>query len=262
MREIDISDQLLPRHHEVMRCLRLLAQQVDTSQWCLVGGLMVLVVARDAGRTNARAEGTKDGDIVVDVAAEPNILANVAYTLRSLGYDYPENTHPTDILHSEVPLRDAFARCTFVSGNAQLDVLAPDDAPLDRLDVGTELRTISIPGGRRALTGSELTSIYYAHDAADVVIRVPSLTGAICVKAAAAVDLRTAAQPRHGQDVAFMLTCIDDPIAAADELDHNDRTLLAEFRQQLGSGDGAPWRFLINEEQARAMAALDFLVAD
>ena len=194
---------------------------------------MVLVVARGAGRTNARAEGTKDGDIVVDVAAEPNILANVAYALRSLGYDYPDTTHPTDILHSEVPVRDAFARCTFVSGNAQLDVLAPDDAPLDRLDVGTELRTIAIPGGRRALTGAELTSIYYAPDAADAVIRVPSLTGAICVKA-----------------------------AAADELDENDRTLLAAFRQQLGSGDGAPWRFLSNEEQARAMAALDFLVGE
>ena len=250
MREVDISDQLLPQHYEVMRCLGLLARSINTDLWCLVGGMMVLVVARAAGRTDSRAEGTKDGDVVVDVLAEPEILAKVAYALRSLGYELP----PDDDRGPD------FARCTFVSGSAQVDVLAPEDTPADQLEVGTDLRSLAIPGGRRALVGSELTTIYYAEERADVVIRVPSLTGAICVKAAAVLDPRTGSHPRHVQDVAFLLACIDDPVAAADELDDTDRELLTEL-QALGLGDDVAWRYLDADDRARALAALEFLVA-
>jgi hypothetical protein len=253
VREVDISDQLLPQHHEVMRCLGLLAQRIDTDLWCLVGGMMVLVVARAAGRSDSRAEGTKDGDIVVDVVADPEILEKVAYVLRSLGYELP----------ADDDRGGDFARCTFVSGRAQVDVLVPDDTPEDRLDVGTDMRSLAIPGGRRALFGSESTTIFYSEDAADVVIRVPSLTGAICVKAAAALDPRTAGHPRHIQDVAFLLACIDDPVAAAQELSDGDRALLVELRsQRLGPDDDAAWRYLAGDDRARAATALDFLTGD
>ncbi|HUF33379.1 MAG TPA: hypothetical protein VMN58_09260 [Acidimicrobiales bacterium] len=253
MREVDISDQLLPQHHEVMRCLGLLGRRIDTDLWCLVGGMMVLVAARAAGRADSRAEQTKDGDVLVDVLAEPGILAKVTYALRSLGYELPvEEDRGGD-----------FARCMFVSGRAQVDVLAPEDTPADRLAVGSDLRSLAIPGGRRALDGAELTTIYYAEDQADVVIRVPSLTGAICVKAAAAVDQRTTSHPRHIQDVAFLLACIDDPVAAANELTDDDRALLSELRQQrLGPDDDIVWRYLDADDQARAEAAFDFLIGD
>lgn len=249
MRDIDISAQLLPRHHEVMRCLALLSKRINTDLWCLVGGLMVLVVARAAGRTNARAEGTKDGDIVVDVVAEPEVLHNVAFTLRSLGYQLP----------TESDFGADFARCTFTSGHAQVDVLAPEDSPEDRLTVGADLRSLAIPGGRRALAGAELTAICYADEAADVVIRVPTLTAAICVKAAAALDSRTAGHPRHIQDVAYLLACVDDPITAASELNSSDRTVLAALRSR---GFDAAWRYLDAGDSARAAAALDFLIGD
>lgn len=62
MREVDVSVGLAPRHHEVMRCLGLLTRGVHTDLWCLVGGMMVLVVAREAGRPDSRGERTKDGD--------------------------------------------------------------------------------------------------------------------------------------------------------------------------------------------------------
>lgn len=252
MREVDISDQLLPQHHELMRCLGLLAHRIDTDLWCLVGGMMVLVVARAAGRTDSRAEGTKDGDVLVDVLADPEILEKVAYALRALGYELP----PDEDRGGE------FARCTFVSGRAQVDVLAPEDTPEDRLDVGTHLRSLAIPGGRRALLGSELTAIFYSQDAPNVLIRVPSLTGAVCVKAAAAVDARTAGHPRHIHDVVFLLACIDDPLAAADELTVEDRVLLAELRDRLDADGDVAWRYLADEDRARASAALEFLIGD
>ena len=36
-------------------------------RWCLVGGMVVLIATGDAGRSVARAEKTKDADVLVDV---------------------------------------------------------------------------------------------------------------------------------------------------------------------------------------------------
>jgi len=85
VREIDISDRLLPRQHDVLRCLGLLATQLNPDRWCLVGGLVVLVAGRGAGYRDSRAEGTNDGDVVV----EPELLARAAHILMSLGHTFP-----------------------------------------------------------------------------------------------------------------------------------------------------------------------------
>jgi hypothetical protein len=71
---------------------------------------------------------------------------------------------------------------------------------------------------RRGLSGAEMVRICYSEDAADVEVRVPTLTSAICVKAAAALDARTAGHPRHIQDTAFLLACVEDLRPARDVL--------------------------------------------
>lgn len=250
LREVDVSAELLPRHHEVMRCLGLLTRVVNTDLWCLVGGMMVLVAARGAGRTDSRGEGTKDGDIVVDVVAETDALERVARELTKLGYT----------LLGDGDRGPDFARCTFVSGRAQLDVLAPDDAAPEQLDVGANLRSIAIPGGRRALQGSEMTRLHYAEAAHDVELRVPTLTSAVVVKAAAALDARTADHPRHIQDTAFLLACIDDPRAARDEHTDLDRAILRRLlAERLGDPGDAAWEHLNPDDRDRALAAAAFL---
>ena len=249
MREVDVSLDLLPRHHEVMRCLGLLTRALDPELWCVVGGLMVLVVAREAGRADSRGEGTKDGDIVVDVVTEPDVLPRATRALIHLGYSLPADDPGP-----------AFARCTFTSGNAQVDVLAPDDAPADALEAAGDVRTIAIPGGRRALAGSELVRLYYAEDAHDVEVRVPTLTTAILVKAAAAVDPRTAGHPRHIQDTAYLLACIDDPRAARTELDARGRDLLRDLLTgRLVDRADAAWAHLNAEDHDRAIAAVEYM---
>lgn len=250
MREVDVSAALLPRQHEVMRCLGLLGRVVNTDLWCLVGGMMVLVAAREAGRTDSRGEGTRDGDVVVDVVSATDALERVARQLTRLGYT---------LLGDDDRGAD-FARCTFVSGRAQLDVLVPDDATPGQRDVGPHLRSIAIPGGRRALQGSALTRIRYTEDAHDAELRVPTLAAAVVVKAAAALDLRTADHPRHIQDTAFLLACLNDPRRARDELTDADRaTIRRLLAQRLRTPGDAAWAQLNPDDRDRALAAAEFL---
>ncbi len=248
MREVDISDQLLPQHHQVMRCLGLLGRLVDTDKWCLVGGMMVLVAARSSGRARSRAEGTKDGDVVVDVVTYPSLLTTVTDSLLSMGY-----TQPADMERDE-----DFARCTFVSGLAQVDVLAPDDTPPEQLDTANGLRSLAIPGGRRALRSAEMVRVVYAEDG-EAELRVPSLVAAICVKAAAATDPRTKRYGHHAEDVAYLLTCIDDLDSARKELDDEDVALL-RLAERSALGESAPWRPLGPPEWRAGRAALEFLI--
>ena len=243
-----MSADLLPRHHELMRCLGLIGRLVGASGWCLVGGLMVLINAREASRSDSRGEGTKDGDIVVDVAVEPDALDRMARELTKLGY----------LLADDDP-GPSFARCTFVSGQAQVDVLAPEDARPEQLDLRSGLRTIAIPGGRRALSGAEMVRIYYSEDAVDVEVRVPTLTAAICVKAAAALDPRTAAHPRHIQDTAFLLACVEDLRSAQDALTDPDRANLRLLADRLNDRADAAWTALSGDDHDRALAAYRFL---
>jgi hypothetical protein len=250
VREVDVSSELLPRHHEVMRCLGLLGRVVKPDLWCLVGGMMVLVTSSEAGRADSRGEATKDGDVVVDVVTEADALERVARELTKLGY----------VLLGDDDRGTDFARCTFVSGLAQLDVLAPDDATRGQLDVGAHLRSIAIPGGRRALAGSTMARIRYAEEAHDVELRVPTLMSAVIVKAAAALDPRTADHPRHIRDTAFLLACIANPRAARDELIPTDHAILRRLlTEHLRTPSVAAWTHLDPDDHDRALAAAEIL---
>jgi hypothetical protein len=70
MNEVDLRSYLLPKHRSVFSALQNLGVSIGHDGWCLVGGLMVLVV----GAAGRRSEGTKDGDVVVDIAADPRMV--------------------------------------------------------------------------------------------------------------------------------------------------------------------------------------------
>jgi len=54
--EIDIRNELLPRHISVIEALHGLSKQVSIEKWVLVGGLMVLVLGREHHGRSPRAE--------------------------------------------------------------------------------------------------------------------------------------------------------------------------------------------------------------
>lgn len=251
MVEVDLSLDLLPRHRPALRTLAQLGRSIGTDDWCLVGGMMVLVAARAAGHRLPRAEQTKDADIVVDVCARASSMTRVTHELESLGYVIPTDAQDDP----------DFARCTFVSGNAQIDVLCPDDADPEDLDTAAGVRSLAIPGGRRALELSGPVRIFYDDDAFDVHLRVPLLPGAILVKASAAVDPRTNGQARHFQDVVGMLSILDDPGAMRENLSAGDREILTRLSGRLANENDVAWSGLAIEARLAAQVAAEILVS-
>ncbi len=186
--------------------------------------------------------------MLVDICANPGTVAKVANELQQFGFK------PLEPWGGE-----EFARCTFVSGTGQIDILCPDDASDEQLETPSGVRSLAIPGGRRALEISEAVRITYDEKYADIDIRLPLLPGAIVVKAAAAVDPRTADQPRHIQDVAGMLCVVDEPISARDKLSAEDRSLLASLVNRLVDDGDVAWDGIGTSDRLQGRAALDIM---
>jgi len=249
MREIDLTQDLLPRHKASLRALQILSRKVPSENWCLVGGMMVLAASRDLGRNLPRAEQTEDVDVLVDICADARILASVAWNLQQAGYEIPADAWDNDNI----------ARCTFFSNGAQIDVLCPDDSNPADLDIEGNIRSLAIPGGRRALQLSELVRIRYSEDAADVELRVPLLMGAIVVKGHAMLDPKTAHQSRHGEDLVGLLSIIDDPIEARASLDSEDLALINGIENRLSNDGDQSWISFDLEVRLKVQAALTIL---
>jgi hypothetical protein len=248
--DVDLSGDLLPRHRDTLRAIGLLSLSLPRGDWCLVGGLMVMIAARAGGRAIPRASVTKDGDVLVDVCARPGAVSLVARQLSKLGYGLLPEAYPDH----------RFGRCTFLTGQGQIDVLCPEDAQPEEVEAATGIRSVAIPGGRRALSCAEDVRIYYEYDAADVIVRVPLLPGAIVVKAAAMLDERTANQARHAVDVAQMLTILDDPSGAAEALLPEDLEILASCADRLTDAADVAWSESEPRMVRRGQAALQLLL--
>jgi hypothetical protein len=80
--------------------------------------MMVLIAARAEGRRLPRAERTKDVDVLIDVCVHPEGLTKAADVLSGFGYEQPQDAW----------CDGSVARCTFVSGMVQIDLLGPDDS--------------------------------------------------------------------------------------------------------------------------------------
>jgi hypothetical protein len=202
--EVDIASDLLPRHAQALRALAAVSNRVSVENWALVGGLMVLVLSREAGSSGARSEATRDADVVIDVVARPTAVGEVAQELTSQGFTL------TDAIGSG----DAAARCSFTFGAAQVDLLCSDEATDDQLVVDDGVRSIAMPGGRTALRHARLVSVRYSDEYPDATIQVPTLLGGVLTKAAAALDPRTSWARRHADDTVHLLSLIEPFVAA------------------------------------------------
>jgi len=249
--EIDIRNELLPRHSSVIEALYRLSKQVPIENWVLVGGLMVLVLGREHDGQSPRAEGTKDADVLVDIVANSAVLETVTHALLGQGFDLASDFGSSN---------QDWGRCTFVFGRAQIDVLCPDDADINALDTKDGLRSLAIPGGRRALQTARHVELYFSDNSPNVRLRVPSLAGAIVTKGAAATDKRTAFSSRHIQDLAFLFALSPRPLNLLDELTEDDLKMLKLLDSRIHDNRDSAWEYLDSQQRDLAQAAYDLIV--
>lgn len=249
--EVDITAELLPRHVVVLDTIREMGVRYGLGRWVLVGGMMVMILGREHDARAPRAETTKDADIVIDIVTIPTLLGDVTNFLETSGYR----------LQDSVGDAERTARCSFEFYSAQIDVLCPDDTPEDQLVLEhRNVASIAIPGGRRAFETARQVSLYYADDRPNAEVFVPTLAGAIAVKTAAAVDPRTAASPRHLQDVAFLLTIEADPDETKAGLSDADVDLLRRITTEVMDARSLMWLQVDTEQRQVAQATFELLI--
>jgi hypothetical protein len=181
--------------------------------WVLIGAQMVALHAWKANSESQRM--SRDGDVLVNVREAPAGTQAVAEYLIERGFDL-ENALEQGIGHGH----------EFKREDVTLDVLAPDHlGRRANLTTLRQARTVSVPGGTRALQRMETIDVQLGERRG--VIPVPDLLGAILLKAEAiAVDDVPDAQKN---DLAVLLSIATERDELAEQITPVERNLLQRY---------------------------------
>ena len=244
-----VLTSMTPAQEEGWRILLDLYQDFPAG-WCLIGGQMVWLYARESDIEPPRI--TEDVDVVVDVRADQQAIRRMCHWLEAAARDFElDGLSPDGIGHRYV------SRSYNGPGRVLFDVLAPDNVGT-RADLTTTppARTVSAPGTRAPLDASERVEILLG-GRTGYVLR-PSLLAAILAKAAATTIPVRENRDRDWADVAFLLSLVPDPAAAAADLTASQKRHLAAINALLDEKHPA-WRSL--GDRARiGYTALQFLL--
>lgn len=211
------------------------------SDWTLVGGLMVSLWARHHGVPMPRV--TDDIDALFRAEAHLGQPQRSVEALRDRGYTLDED-HPVDDGRGD-GLAFRFHRDEMI-----VDVLVPDKFATANKPVHTipPYRPAWVRGGSYALRHSEDLQIVCRERKGTV--PVASVIGGLLMKRRAQQADTSAARARHGDDLAVLWACIDDPMAVS--ISKKERQVLR------GAANHAHWGVLDAEtaESARAAAGL------
>lgn len=208
--------------------------------WTLIGGQMVHLHALEHGSTPPRV--STDLDVLVNARVVTGAVPAFTEALEQREFKL-DGYSPEGLAHR------------YLRRGVKVDVLAPDGLG-QRVDLTTTPpgRTLEVPGGTQALHRTELVPVLMGTSMGFV--PRPSLLGAIIIKACA-VDVDDVPDAQR-QDVAFLLSLVDDPLSLRGELVKKDQKRLAA-RNELNSADHPAWALLDQEAQDRGRAALRIL---
>lgn len=203
------------------------------SGWVLIGGLMVYLLAAEAGQEPTRA--TADADVLVRAKVLTKGTIRIATWLDQHGLEF-EGASAMEVGHR------------FTRDGVSVDLLVQN-----HLGERAERRTIGQNVAPRAVGGAGLLAsgeVVRARTEGGRVVHVPrpSLEAAIVGKAKAALGLEDA--DRHVQDVAFLLGLVEYPVDSAEVLSASDRLVVGRagvLIDKLGF-----WRFANDDQAARA----------
>ena len=211
--------------------------------WTLIGGQMVLLHALENGVEPTRV--STDLDALLNFRAISHAIPEFVSCLQSLDFE-ADGASPDGVAHR------------YRRGELMVDVLVPEGLGIRadlRTDPPSPERTLEVPGGTQALNRTELLPVQLG-DRSGYVPR-PSLLGAIIGKALA-VDLDDVPRSQR-EDLALLLSLVDDPFEMAAELIGKDKKRLLSRRELLDRGHVA-WRTLDAQAADRGHAALKVLL--
>ncbi len=229
----------------VLRSLRGLGQIVATTQWCLIGGLMVEILLISRGAPMLRP--TDDGDIIGDVVADRSVLRKLARGLIDMGFEeLPAGRAGTIGVRFQDPTSGAF-----------IDILAPEASLRLRRVVPTQSdkRALEAPGTDVAIETATEISVTYAVDEPPLSIRVPSMLGAIYAKATAWHVIKNARDSqKHLQDAAALLSVAR--LAELRDVPKPVRKRLEWLHGELVNTNSVGWQYVTAQPRADAIARL------
>jgi hypothetical protein len=212
--------------------------------WCLIGGLMVQLHAYEHG---SESRPTSDIDVLGDARQRPSMTERLAQTLKDLGGEFPLPPSTDEKIGYEFRVR-----------GETVEVLGPEGLKDDPRTLAP-FETIMVKGGTQALKRTEGVPI--AIDGAQpVLVRRPSLLGAILIKAPALAVVR-GKHAEHRQDLIRLLSFVQDPRALADseQLTRNERRWLKAVEKDLAFDDAALLELFSETEVRQASQAFTLL---
>jgi hypothetical protein len=211
--------------------------------WCLVGGQMVHLYCQERGFSPSRP--TNDGDVVLDVRAQPNVLRDFTRALAVVGFT-SAGVSPEGHQHR------------WVRDRASIDVLIPQGlgrAAGTRTGI-TGGTTLATPGAQQAINRSEPVTVQV--DDAVGTIRRPNMLGALVAKAAAFSVPSDPAKERHLSDFATLAAMARGSDRIREQLTSRDRHYLAPMLVAL---DNSRRLWTSIESAERGVLAVTSLIA-
>lgn len=179
--------------------------------WTLIGGQLVHLHCAERGQFPVRP--TNDADTVVDVRADPAMLARFTKVLTELGFE-SAGISAEGLQHR------------WIRGDASIDVLLPDGigerASLRKGITGSP--TLPTAGGTQALQRSETVAVTV--DGREGAVRRPNLVGALVGKASALSNTGDRGLGRHRRDFVILAGLLTARDFRNEELTKKDRQRL------------------------------------
>lgn len=209
-------------------------QEAFPSGWVLIGGLMVYLLAAEAGQQPTRV--TTDADVLVRAKVLSNGTIRISEWLVQNGIEF-EGATAMEVGHR-------FSR----------DLISVDLLVQSHLGERAERRTVGqnvapeAVGGAGLLAAGELVQVEPSGGRIVSVPR-PNLPAAIVGKAKASLRLENPG--RHRQDLAYLLGLVQEPVGVAALLSSSDRRTIA--RAGVGIEESRFWNSANDDQAARAV---------
>lgn len=222
-----------------------LARELPSTQWTLVGGLMVQLHSAAAGMAVSRP--TADIDIVLHIETGAATTSSVAAVLNRLGYTLQKS------IDADAPAH------RFVRDTQQIDVMVADHLPPAKIPRLGGRRPFQIPGGTQALQRTVTCRLDVDGDT--VLISIPNALGALVLKGAAyREDSRD--KDRHLDDAVVLCATIRNPLVTATQMRGSDKSRILTLHTELSDPGHRSWQLLETADRTPARDALRILATN